>query len=80
MTMKISAIFAQESVLTEINAVCLGVQDVVLTTHLGSLSILLSVLESDKPQLLFLELPMTHNGEMDKVEEALRLKKMGRKV
>lgn len=71
MTMKISAIFAQESVLTEINAVCLGVQDVVLTTHLGSLSILLSVLESDKPQLLFLELPMTHNGEMDKVEEAL---------
>lgn len=71
MTMKISAIFAQESVLAEINAVCLGVQDVLLVTHLGSLSLLLDVLESDKPNLLFLELPMTHNGEMDKVEEAL---------
>lgn len=71
MTMKISAICAQESVLTEINAVCLNIQDVLLTTHLGSLSLLSDVLDKDKPHLLFLELPMTHNGEMDKVEEAL---------
>ena len=71
MTMKISAIFAQETVLTEINAVCLGISDVLLTTHLGSLSLLSEALEKDKPHLLFLELPMTHNGEMDKVEDAL---------
>lgn len=72
MTMKISAIFAQESVLTEINAVCAGMNDVILVPHLGSLSILLDVLEKDKPNMVFLELPMTHNGEMDKVEEALQ--------
>lgn len=71
MTMMISAIFAQESVLTQINAVCLSVQDVLLTTHLGSLSMLPEVLEHDKPHVLFLELPMTHNGEMDKIEEAM---------
>lgn len=69
--MKVSVIFSHESVLTEISAACLTLHDVQVTTHLGTLAVLKEVLESDKPQVLFLELPMTHDSEMDAVEEAL---------